>query len=857
MLYQKFHAFLLQERESASEEYAFVWEPDDLGIDPSKIDDIYPIESKTWLLYYGVREGQMKNEQEAFLLPQFNDPKILILNPNEVSNYKSEFFFYHDQRYIIYMKSVEGLDHIIYEIYHLNGSLEQIIKLKIKGLHNHSEANIITSPSGRYFFYVEESDSLLAKSKNKRPIGKVLELNINPKTRKFEFTLIRKIDNFYENYGLLSEQVNSGDFNLRNELHLTDNKEILYINKSKEILIFEDIECQDEVYQKLGKQEDNSDRYRTLFDVIWVPKNGGFAFYTESDVYFLRINSETRSVLPLIKINFRISKAQMVIDQVCPSLDPSLIVISLKQKNDSLLIVWNVDENKEVSNFSTSSKWIFITGPNNKAGFLLNKDVYVNLDYGLVNYFFEHDYLDYGFSNKNGFRITDSEKYILENGWLLTKETIVELSALDDLINERFILNSMNISLEKTRFQVDGNTSLHYFALEFDTLNLILEYFDLHRQEYLLSILMKNNDGKSPLDIALDNESPRNAELMLNKLTIFKDEKFSGLFYDRFNELLEMNISAFHEYLESCLFQTVQMKLTHYLDLKNKSLPWLVTHSSCLIDEVFIEKYWNTDTRNILPDRNRRKSMAAINIEHFDSSNLNGKQKVKDANETFQKMLNESKREEANDSSVISKGKYLVFILLESEESDSSSDNSSSQSVDSKEISKLQSSQKRLDIRAIEFDWIFNDTDGVRFLETLSETDSIELFDLTIIRHIINFLWSYFKFYVFMYSLIPYMFYMALFLVYVTYFHKMKYEMGYDYMQSFGVLSDLSNLILLVYILYFLYFEIRQLLFHKMNYLSSFWNMIDMTSLLLNLFIQIIDLANLEESTYITNYWSS
>lgn len=151
MLYQKFQAFLLQERESASEEYAFVWEPDDLGIDPSKIDDIYPIESKTWLLYYGVREGQMKNEQEAFLLPQFNDPKILILNPNEVSNYKSEFFFYHDQRYIIYMKSVEGLDHIIFEIYHLNGSLEQIIKLKIKGLYNHSEANIITSPSGRYF----------------------------------------------------------------------------------------------------------------------------------------------------------------------------------------------------------------------------------------------------------------------------------------------------------------------------------------------------------------------------------------------------------------------------------------------------------------------------------------------------------------------------------------------------------------------------------------------------------------------------------------------------------------------------------------------------------------------------------
>ena len=93
---------------------------------------------------------------------------------------------------------------------------------------------------------------------------------------------------------------------------------------------------------------------------------------------------------------------------------------------------------------------------------------------------------------------------------------------------------------------------------------------------------------------------------------------------------------------------------------------------------------------------------------------------------------------------------------------------------------------------------------------------------------------------------------MALFLVYATYFHKMKYEKEYDYMESLGVLSDLSNLILFAYILYFLYFEIRQILFHRMNYLSSFWNMIDLTSLLLNLFIQLIDFANLDESWYVT-----
>lgn len=108
-----------------------------------------------------------------------------------------------------------------------------------------------------------------------------------------------------------------------------------------------------------------------------------------------------------------------------------------------------------------------------------------------------------------------------------------------------------NINLERIRFQVDGNTSLHYYALEYDTLKLILDYMEYNRPEYLTGILMKNNSGKSPLDITLDNESPKNTELLLRKLALFRDSSLSVLFYNRFNELLAMNILAFHEYLDS------------------------------------------------------------------------------------------------------------------------------------------------------------------------------------------------------------------------------------------------------------------------------------------------------------------
>ena len=102
---------------------------------------------------------------------------------------------------------------------------------------------------------------------------------------------------------------------------------------------------------------------------------------------------------------------------------------------------------------------------------------------------------------------------------------------------------------------------------------------------------MKNNRGKSPLDITLDNESPKNTELLLRKLALFSDSSLSVLFYDRFSELLAMNLTAFHEYLDSCFFQTVQMRNIKYLKLKNNSDPLLLSHSSCLIDEVFVDKF--------------------------------------------------------------------------------------------------------------------------------------------------------------------------------------------------------------------------------------------------------------------------
>lgn len=52
-------------------------------------------------------------------------------------------------------------------------------------------------------------------------------------------------------------------------------------------------------------------------------------------------------------------------------------------------------------------------------------------------------------------------------------------------------------------------------------LPLILDMYAREKKDYLTSILMKDNNGDSPLDIAIQNDFTRNADLMISYLNIF------------------------------------------------------------------------------------------------------------------------------------------------------------------------------------------------------------------------------------------------------------------------------------------------------------------------------------------------
>ena len=56
---------------------------------------------------------------------------------------------------------------------------------------------------------------------------------------------------------------------------------------------------------------------------------------------------------------------------------------------------------------------------------------------------------------------------------------------------------------------------------------------ELNKPEYLTAILMKNNKGKSPIDITIDNESPRNEWILLELIILNVNggwDSYNGLY---------------------------------------------------------------------------------------------------------------------------------------------------------------------------------------------------------------------------------------------------------------------------------------------------------------------------------------
>jgi hypothetical protein len=100
----------------------------------------------------------------------------------------------------------------------------------------------------------------------------------------------------------------------------------------------------------------------------------------------------------------------------------------------------------------------------------------------------------------------------------------------------------------------------------------ILEEYTEHSPLSLLHILYKNHDGKTALDIAIDQEAPKSIEVLLNNLRSLSDYSLSRHLYHHFEVLFEMGLKCFEDYLETCFFKTIEMKETNKLRIRDPNV---------------------------------------------------------------------------------------------------------------------------------------------------------------------------------------------------------------------------------------------------------------------------------------------
>lgn len=317
----------------------------------------------------------------------------------------------------------------------------------------------MVSPNGRYVFYAEvneEYDEQEAISSSKRRdtrytvkttkiIGRVAEIvSLRPKKdiEKVNHLLKKKTlgrNNRKELYKKLEEQINLQDisFCLRpirsipdvgstlnlyddpnkdeqhesSRIHITNSGDVIFIDRISKSAFFNDINLSDTFEGDMNS-----------FKWSFVEK--GLVAFNKKDIYYLTINEKKKTAEKMRKIKVNLNPSELEITNIHSCPNGRYITICLTNKYyESILLVWDLVVNREKHNYSITGEYSFITKPNSEFGVVLCSDYYINLDVGLINYYFDHDFSDYPWgADQQGCKMDKKELTVLYKGRLLMKE---------------------------------------------------------------------------------------------------------------------------------------------------------------------------------------------------------------------------------------------------------------------------------------------------------------------------------------------------------------------------------------------------------------------------------------------------
>lgn len=490
------------------------------------------------------------------------------------------------------------------------------------------------------------------------------------------------------------------------------------------------------------------------------------------------------------------------LERIIVTSHPDYFLIVYKFINAYNFIVWGITENIEINSFSSREVDIFngfIHGNMNydtinyraifsvsmrdtvkdiklkkeveegkyklsSIGYLMFDKYFVNLDscvpipfLKLENDIIPPSYYDFGV------KISEDESLIVLG------DGVISCMSFQDIFfrNKKDTLATQRV--DACKYFIDRRSVVSDFVMDDDKLSKILELIQSDPIYYTM-ILTRNKFGKCPLEEAIENNSPKIVELFLSALSEVRDFKLSKAIYHRFEEMFEMGIDAFRSFLRVCYFQTEQMKMFKKMNTQGKDGVMLFPSESSLMSDKFNQIFLTK--RQIEKEENEEDSKS--NSE------------IKEDSDDFR-----------DDETLISD------ISIPDMNAKSTDKNKSGSAV-----------EKRVEVKAIEFDWLLTTKDGERFLEHLSNTDVLSYFEIDVIKNIIMFQWSYFLPRIIISLFIPFLLFFILFLIYATWLIEMKVEE--DNTSGTWYTVDLAAACaVLLFQVFFIYIEIHQLLFHK------------------------------------------
>ena len=295
--------------------------------------------------------------------------------------------------------------------------------------------------------------------------------------------------------------------------------------------------------------------------------------------------------------------------------------------------------------------------------------------------------------------------------------------------------------LQASRYFIGRRSVISDLITDEYKLNRILENFESDKV-MIAMMFIQDNRGKTPFEESLDNNSPKIVELFLDFTHEIKEFKMSKMIYKRFDSLLDLGIETFRTFLSICYFSTPQMAMMKKTE--NKGGKDIIRHGvSC----------------SMLPESLNKKYLIDQRIEQTPNDGFDG---LDDSGDSF----DDPSDEEGEDDE-----ESLASDFNPEEEEERGEDGVE------KAIRKAKvKSERRIEVKGIEFDWLFQEKEGKRFMEKLSETEDLSYFELDIVKNIIWFQWNKFLPAVFIVLFLPFLTFFGVFIVYTSYLLPEKKE---------------------------------------------------------------------------------